>query len=42
LINLRRSSPDCLLYEAYEKRVAHLRQNPPGEGWDGVTKFESK
>lgn len=42
LINLRRSSPDCLLYEVYEKRVAHLRQNPPGEGWDGVTKFESK
>lgn len=42
LINLRRISPDALLYEVYEQRIAHLRKHPPGEAWDGVTKFETK
>ena len=42
LINLRRMSPDAYLYEVYEKRIAYLRLHPPGEGWDGVTKFETK
>lgn len=30
------------LYELYLKRIAHCRENPPGEGWDGVTTFETK
>ena len=42
LINLGRMSPDRKLYTIYEQRVAYLRQHPPGEGWDGVTKFEIK
>ena len=42
LINLRRISPDCRLYEEYEKRIARLRIDPPGDGWDGVTRFDSK
>ena len=42
LINLRRMSPTTALYDIYEQRVALLRQDPPGDGWDGVTKFESK
>ena len=42
LINLLRQSPGCYLYQLYAKRVAHCRANPPGEGWDGVTTFETK
>jgi adenylate cyclase len=30
------------LYALYEKRVEQLRKDPPGEGWDGVTTFETK
>lgn len=32
----------CYLYELYIKRIAHYRQHPPGEAWDGVTTFETK
>lgn len=42
LYNLSRQEPDCRLYHLYAERVARLRQEPPGEGWDGVTTFESK
>ncbi|MCK6404926.1 MAG: adenylate/guanylate cyclase domain-containing protein [Rhodocyclaceae bacterium] len=42
LYNLLRQEPGCKLYELYAQRVAHLRQRPPGEGWDGVTTFETK
>lgn len=42
LLNLQRMAPASKLYVEYEKRVAHLRSNPPGEGWDGVTTFETK
>jgi len=42
LINLRRMAPEAALYEIYEQRVALLRKEPPGDGWDGVTKFETK
>jgi len=42
IYNLLRLSPDCYLYQLYAKRIAHLRQNPPGDGWDGVTVFETK
>ncbi|GAB2182001.1 adenylate/guanylate cyclase domain-containing protein [Denitratisoma sp. agr-D3] len=30
------------LYQLYLERIAHLRQDPPGDGWDGVTTFETK
>jgi len=30
------------IYQLYAQRVVHLRQHPPGEGWDGVTTFETK
>ena len=42
LLNLKRIAPGTKLYDLYEERVAHLRQNPPGESWDGVTTFETK
>ncbi len=42
IYNLLRLNPDCYLYQLYAKRIAHLRQNPPGDGWDGVTAFETK
>jgi adenylate cyclase len=42
LFNLKKLAPDRYLYELYAERVAEYRKNPPGEGWDGVTKFETK
>ena len=30
------------LYQLYLKRIAQYREAPPGEGWDGVTTFETK
>lgn len=42
LINLKRRAPDRLLYDLYEQRIALMRLDSPGEGWDGVTKFETK
>ncbi len=42
IYNLSRQAPDCYLYQLYAKRIALYRQNPPGEGWDGVTTFETK
>jgi adenylate cyclase len=41
LMNLNRFH-QRYLYDLYTERIAHLRQDPPGEGWDGVTKFETK
>lgn len=41
LQELERAAPDKL-YELYLERIVHLRQNPPGAGWDGVWIFESK
>ncbi len=41
LMNLQRIKP-CYLYDLYVKRVEHLRKEPPGENWDGVTIFETK
>ena len=41
LMNLNRMHPHYL-FELYAKRIEHLRQEPPGEGWDGVTTFETK
>ncbi|MCW5603621.1 MAG: adenylate/guanylate cyclase domain-containing protein, partial [Burkholderiales bacterium] len=42
LLNLRRMSAGDGLYELYGERIAHFRANPPGDGWDGVWKFETK
>jgi len=41
LMNLQRIKPRYL-YDLYVKRVEHLRKEPPGESWDGVTTFETK
>jgi adenylate cyclase len=41
LMNLQRLAPKYL-YELYVERIAHLRKNPPGDNWDGVTTFETK
>jgi adenylate cyclase len=41
LMNLQRIKPRYL-YDLYVKRVEHLRKEPPGENWDGVTIFETK
>jgi adenylate cyclase len=41
LMNLQRMKPRYL-YDLYVKRVEHLRKEPPGENWDGVTVFETK
>jgi len=42
LLNLQRMNPECELYGAYTEFVAEHRKNPPGPGWDGVRKFETK
>jgi adenylate cyclase len=42
LLNLRKLAPDMELYDIYLERIAVFRQEPPGEGWDGVWKFETK
>ncbi len=42
LLNLQRMNPECELYGVYTDRVSDYRKNPPGPGWDGVTKFETK
>jgi len=42
LLNLQRMAPKSPLYEVYASRVAHYRTESPGEGWDGVWKFETK
>jgi adenylate cyclase len=34
--------PDCFLYNLYLERIAYFRENPPGEGWDGVFTFMTK
>ena len=41
LLNLSRMNPHYL-YELYSKRIGQYRLDPPGEGWDGVTTFETK
>ncbi|HEX6829738.1 MAG TPA: adenylate/guanylate cyclase domain-containing protein [Burkholderiales bacterium] len=42
LYNLEKISPDTELYRIYARRVAYLRQHPPGARWDGVWVFETK
>lgn len=42
LQQLHAAYPDDGLYKLYLERIAHFRLHPPGEGWDGVTTFETK
>jgi adenylate cyclase len=42
LLNLQRMYPSAALYALFLRRIAHLRKNPPGPGWDGTTAFETK
>jgi adenylate cyclase len=42
LLNLQRMYPDTKLYAAFLERIARLRKNPPGPGWDGSWAFETK
>jgi adenylate cyclase len=42
LITLKKAIPDGDLYEEFLERIALLRAQPPGAGWDGVWKFETK
>jgi adenylate cyclase len=42
LINLKKATTDGALYDEFLERIATLRTNPPGKGWDGVHKFETK
>lgn len=34
--------PDRYLYDVYAKRIAYLRQHPPGANWDGAFTFTTK
>ncbi|MRR49763.1 MAG: adenylate/guanylate cyclase domain-containing protein [Rhodocyclaceae bacterium] len=42
LMNLMRIKPRYLYEKVYSARIAHYRKEPPGDGWDGVTTFETK
>jgi adenylate cyclase len=42
LAELQALSPERGLYALYVERIAFYRAHPPGEGWDGVTNFETK
>lgn len=42
LLNLSRMAPERALYGKYMERVEYLRKEPPGPGWKGVWKFETK
>jgi adenylate cyclase len=39
---LQHAHPERGLYALYLARLSHYRLHPPGEGWDGVTTFETK
>ena len=34
--------PDFKLYKVFAERIEFFKANPPGDDWDGVTKFETK
>ena len=42
LLNLQRQNAKKVLYRLYAQRVASLKMQPPGPGWDGSTAFDSK
>jgi len=41
LLNLQKMTPRHL-YEVFLERIAHYRREPPGAGWVGVHKFDTK
>lgn len=41
-INLQKLSPERKLYTVYIERIAHYRQYPPGDDWDGAFTFKTK
>jgi adenylate cyclase len=42
LRGLHGAHPERGLYLLYLQRIDHYRAHPPGQGWDGVTSFETK
>jgi adenylate cyclase len=42
LLALAAAAPRERLYALYLERIAHYEMQPPGDGWDGVTTFDSK
>ncbi len=42
LLNLQKSSPECILYRLYLERISYFRSHPPGVEWDGVFTFTTK
>ncbi|MBI4192321.1 MAG: adenylate/guanylate cyclase domain-containing protein [Betaproteobacteria bacterium] len=43
LYNLQKMAPGNALYsQTFVERIAYLRANPPGEGWDGAFTFKTK
>jgi adenylate cyclase len=42
LINLLKLQPSGGLYKLFLERIVYFRANPPGEGWDGSWKFDTK
>lgn len=42
LLNLLKAYPSRTLYRSFVDRIAAYRNNPPGEGWDGAYRFETK
>jgi len=42
LLNLTRMNPSAKLYAMFVERIAGLRRDSPGPGWDGVTIFKTK
>jgi adenylate cyclase len=34
--------PEFKLYNVFAERIAFFKANPPGDDWDGVTKFDTK
>jgi adenylate cyclase len=42
LNSLTSDESNCFLYQVYAGRIAIMKANPPGENWDGVTKYDTK
>lgn len=42
LLELTKLRPNAVLYEVFTERIAFLRANPPGPGWDGAFTFQTK
>jgi adenylate cyclase len=42
LLNLKKQASNSTLYDTFLERIPVLRENPPGEGWDGSFTFQTK